>query len=164
MAKEFAAQRAVDVVERVPGSSPPISGGIAHVPSQTERNVLSSRRPGTAADVLACHGRTFDDVAANVSAELRPGQRPAGRTRDRIIRHVYLSEPDQMSRKVEVRTPLDVVAAARPGRTSTGVSRSPPGLQRRGQGGPELAPSVPIRRSAHHAMITPEMEDRDLTS
>jgi hypothetical protein len=38
-------------------------------------------------------------------ASLRPGPRSAGRSRDQIIRHVYINEPEQFSRKVEVRTP-----------------------------------------------------------
>ena len=40
---------------------------------------------------------------------LLPGARSAGRSREQIIRHTYGSEPEQLSRKVEVRTPLDVV-------------------------------------------------------
>ena len=42
-------------------------------------------------------------------AELRPQPRGGGRSRDQIIRHTCANEPEQFSRKVEVRTPLDVV-------------------------------------------------------
>ena len=46
---------------------------------------------------------------SRVSAELRPGPRSAGRSRDQIIRHVLATEPDQFSRKVEVRTSRELV-------------------------------------------------------
>jgi hypothetical protein len=166
MEREFAAQRSVEVVERVPGSSSTDFWGIAHVPSQIERDVLAPAALERRLDLLRATWAYFDDVAASVSAELRPGQRSAGRTRDQIIRHVYLSEPDQMSRKVEVRTPLDVVA-------------TPHGLADHRQAYLEAlrtynaegkpARSWPIqfliRRTAHHAMDHAwEMEDRDLSS
>ena len=51
----------------------------------------------------------FDDVTRRITAELRPGSRGGGRTREQIIRHVYGTEPQQLTRKVEVRTPPDVV-------------------------------------------------------
>ena len=101
---------------------------------------------------------------ARVSPELRPGSRGGGRSRDEIVRHVYLTEPDQFSRKVEVRTPFDAVL-------------TPDGLAAHRQayldairaynaeGKP--ARSWPIqflvRRTAHHAMDHAwELEDRDL--
>src|SRR5215207_9769034 len=105
----FARGREPTVVERVPGSSSTDFWGIAHVPSQIERAVLPSTDLERRLELLQACWAYFDDAAARVSAELRPGARSAGRTREQIIRHVYLNEPEQFSRKVEVRTPLDVV-------------------------------------------------------
>ena len=59
--------------------------------------------------VVAERAGLGDDAATRAAHELRPGSRSGGRSRDQIIRHVYLTEPDQLSRKVEIRTPLDVV-------------------------------------------------------
>ena len=166
MGKAFAKERDVEVVERVPGSSSTDFWGIAHVPSQIEREVLSAADLERRLDLLRATWGYFDDVAARVSAELRPGARSAGRSRDQIIRHVYLNEPDQFSRKVEVRTPLDVVA-------------TPDGLPKHRQAYLEAiraynaegkpARSWPIqflvRRTAHHVMDHAwELEDRDLTA
>ena len=163
LAAAFERARDVEVVERVPGSSSTDFWGIAHVPSQIEREVLSADDLERRLDLLRAGWATFDEVAARVSPELRPGARSAGRTRDQIIRHVYINEPEQMSRKVEVRTPREVVM-------------TPEGLAAHRQayldairaynaeGKP--ARSWPIqflvRRTAHHLMDHAwEMEDRD---
>ena len=107
--RAFAAATESEVVERVPGSSSTDFWGVAHVPSQIEREVLSTAELERRLDLLRATWSYFDDVAARVSGELRPGPRSAGRTRDQIVRHVYAGEADQFSRKVEVRTPIDVV-------------------------------------------------------
>ena len=93
-------------------------------------------------DLLQACWAYFDDVAARVSAELRPGPRSAGRTRDQIIRHVILNEPEQFSRKVEVRTPLRRRPhAGRPGEHRQAYLDGDPRLQRRGQAGPHAGRS-----------------------
>ncbi|MBA2631529.1 MAG: hypothetical protein H0U86_00780 [Chloroflexi bacterium] len=79
------------------------------MPSQTEREVLSAADVERRLDLLRACWAHFDDVARRVSTELRPQPRGGGRSRDQIIRHTYANEPEQFSRKVEVRTPLDVV-------------------------------------------------------
>jgi hypothetical protein len=106
MAGEFARAGEVEVVERVPGSSSTDFWGIAHVPSQVEREVLSEADLERRLELLRACWTYFDDAAARVSAELRPQPRGGGRDRNQIIRHVYANEPEQFSRKVEVRTPL----------------------------------------------------------
>ena len=105
----FARARDMMVVERVPGSSSTDFWGIAHVPSQIEGEVLSPADLERRLDLLCACWAYFDDMASRVSAELRPGPRSAGRSRDQIIRHVYGTEPANWSRKVGVRTELDVV-------------------------------------------------------
>jgi hypothetical protein len=111
MGSAFSREGDVEVVERVPGSSSTDFWGIAHVPSQIEQEVLSPAELERRLELLRACWANFDDVAARVSAELRPGSRSAGRSRDQIMRHVYLNEPEQWSRKVEVRTPFDAVLA-----------------------------------------------------
>jgi hypothetical protein len=102
----FKRARDVEVVERVPGSSSTDFWGIAHVPSEIEREVLSAGELERRLDLLQACWAYFDDVAARISDELRPGPRSAGRSHDQIVRHVYYNEPEQFSRKFEVRTPL----------------------------------------------------------
>jgi hypothetical protein len=163
MGRQFRQARDIEVVERVAGSSSTDFWGVAHVPSQIEREVLSPADLERRLELLRACWEYFDDVAGRVSAELRPGPRSAGRTRDQIIRHVRYNEPEQFSRKVEVRTPVEEVA-------------TPAGLAAHRQAYLEAirawnaegkaARSWPIqfliRRTAHHVMDHAwEMEDRD---
>jgi hypothetical protein len=163
MADEFARAGGLEVVEGVPGSSSTDFWGIAHVPSHIEREVLSPTDLERRLELLQACWAEFDGVAVSVSEELLPGPRSAGRSRDQIVRHVYYNEPEQFSRKVEVRTPVEVVltpeglaahrraylAAIRAYNVEGKPARSWP-LQ------------FLIRRTAHHVMDHAwEMEDRD---
>jgi hypothetical protein len=163
MAKDFARAHDVEVVERVPGSSSTDFWGIAHVPSEIEREVLSAPDLERRLDLLRACWAYFDDVAAHAAAELLPGPRSAGRSRDQIIRHVYANEPEQISRKVEVRTERDVVLTPR------GLAKHREeylAAIRAYNAESKAARTWPIqfliRRTAHHVMDHAwEMEDRD---
>jgi hypothetical protein len=163
MGSAFEQARDVEVVERVPGSSSTDFWGFAHVPSQIEAEVLVPADLERRLDLLRACWVYFDEVAASVSRELRPGSRSGGRSRDQIIRHVYINEPEQFSRKVEVRTERDVVL-------------SPDGLAAHRQeylaairaynaeGKPARTWPIQflVRRTAHHVMDHAwEMEDRN---
>ena len=144
LADAFARASQLDVVERVPGSSSTDFWGIAHVPSQVEREVAVVTELERRLDLLQACWAYFDDVATRVSSELLPGPRSAGRSRDQIVRHVYANEPEQFSRKVEVRTPQEVVL------TSDGLRAhraaylaAHPCVQRRRQARSDLADPVP---------------------
>jgi hypothetical protein len=163
LAKAFAKVGEVAVVERVPGSSSTDFWGIAHVPSQIEIDILRAADLERRLDLLRACWATFDEVAAGIDGALLPGPRSAGRTREQIIRHVYINEPEQMSRKVEIRTPPDAVM-------------TPDGLKdhrlaylaaiRAYNADGRPARTWPIqflvRRTAHHVMDHAwELEDRD---
>ena len=131
------------VVERVPGSSSTDFWGIAHVPSEIEREVLSSRdlerridaAPGLVG-LLPRHG-----FACLRGTSLGP--RSAGRTRERSSAMTTPPSPTTSgarSRSGPRGGRLDTGRASRP---SGGVSRCDPGLQRRGQAGAHLADPVP---------------------
>jgi hypothetical protein len=164
MARAFARSRELDVVERVPGSSSTDFWGIAHVPSQIEREVLSAPDLERRLEVLQATWAYFDDVAAHVSKDLRPGPRSAGRTREQIVRHVYANEPEQMSRKVEVRTPKEVVLTPK-GLAAHRQAYLDAIRAYNAEGKPARTWPIQflIRRTAHHAMDHAwEMEDRDI--
>jgi hypothetical protein len=112
LADEFARQGAFEVVERYTGNTSTDFWGVAHVTSETEREVLSAPDLERRLDLLQATWAYFDETAESVSRELRPGQRSAGRTREQIMRHVYANEPDQFSRKIEVRTPIEIALTA----------------------------------------------------
>jgi hypothetical protein len=164
LAAEFDRSTDLEVVEAVPGSSSTDFWGIAHVPSETEREVLPAKALERRLDLLRASWAYFDDVAERVSAELRPQPRGGGRTREQIIRHVYGNEPEQFSRKVEVRTPWEVVLA-NPKRLATHRQEYLDAIRAyNAEGKPARTWPIQflIRRTAHHAMDHAwEMEDRD---
>jgi hypothetical protein len=166
MGQAFERAGEVDIVERVPGSSSTDFWGIAHVPSQVEREVLAPADLERRLELLRACWAYFDATAERESGELRPGARGGGRSHDGIVRHVYVTEPSQFSRKVGVRTEFDVVM-------------TPPGLAQHREDYLEAirafnAEAKPartwpiqflVRRTAQHAMDHAwEIEDRASTS
>jgi len=159
----FAQATHVEVVERVPGSSSTDFWGIAHVPSQIERQVLSDADLERRLDLLRACWTYFDEAGARVSPELRPGSRGGGRSRDQILRHVYANEPGQFSRKVEVRTPLAVVL------TPDGLAQHREAYldairayNAEGKAARTWPIQFLVRRTAHHVMDHAwELQDRD---
>ena len=162
----FEKARDLQVVERVPGQSSTDFWGIAHVPSEIEREVLSDKELERRLSLLQATWDYFDDVSARVSAELARGPRGGGRTRDEIIRHVYASERHNFWRKAAIReedgvrlTPEELAAhrvrfldAIRDYNAEGKAARSYP-IQ------------FLIRRTAQHATDHAwELEDRDLTA
>jgi hypothetical protein len=163
LGSEFARQGAVEIVERVPGSSSTDFWGIAHVPSLIEDEVLPSAELERRLTLLRATWSYFDDLVGGVAGELLPAGRTYGRTAEQIARHVYIGEPEQFSRKVEVRT-------------DPGVVMTPDGLAahreayldaiRAWNAEGKRARTWPIqfliRRTAHHVMDHAwELEDRD---
>ena len=166
LADAFKRQRSIDVVERYIGNSSTDYWGIAHVPSETERERLPIADLEPRLALLNACWAHFDDVAARVSAELRPGPRGGGWTRDELIRHVHVNESQQFTRKVEVRTPREVILTP----DGRAVHRQATldairAYNAEGRGaGRTWSIQFLIRRIAHHVMDHAwEMEDRDLT-
>ena len=71
------------------------------------------------------------EVAARVSAESRPGARSSSRPRDSILRHVYGTEPHNLSATVEARTALDTVLTPH-GLAANRAARHGPRVRARG--------------------------------
>jgi hypothetical protein len=161
----FKREGAVEVVELVPGSSSTDFWGVAHVPSEFEREVLTGKDFERRLDLLQACWDYFDNVAARVSKDLRLGKRDGGRSRDQMIPHVYASERHNFWRKVgireddEVRLTREELAAHRAEYVAAIRAHNAEGKPAR---------SYPIqfliRRTAQHTMDHAwEMEDRDLT-
>jgi hypothetical protein len=166
LGEAFANAGELTVVERVPGSSSTDFWGIAHVPSDIEREVLAPSDLERRLDLLQACWAHFDHVAAHVSAELRPGARGGGRSREVIIRHVIVNEPEQFSRKVGVRTPRDVVLTpdglAEHRRAYLDAIRA---WNAEGRPARTWPIQFLVRRTAQHVMDHAwELEDRDLTA
>jgi hypothetical protein len=164
LASAFKRGGPMQVVERVPGSSSTDFWGIAHVPSEIEREVLSSKALERRLTVLEATWAYFDAIASRVSADLIPQPRGrGGRTRDQIIRHTYGTEPEQLSRKVEVRTPLEMVLT--PGGLAVHREAYLDAIRAyNAEGKPARTWPIQflIRRTAHHVMDHAwELEDRD---
>jgi hypothetical protein len=166
LGKKLAAHRDVEIVERVTGSGSADYWGIAHVPSEVERKVLPLPELERRLTLLEACWSYFDATAERVSADLRRGPRGGGWTRDEIIRHVHLNEPEQFTRKVEVRTPREFMLTA-DGRAEHREATLDAITAYNAEG--KAARSWPIqfliRRIAHHVMDHAwEMEDRDLST
>lgn len=166
LADEFARQRDPKVVERVTGSGSADYWGIAHVPSELEREVLALDELERRLELLRACWSYFDEVAGRVSAELRLGPRGGGWSRDEIIRHVHLNEAGQFTRKVEVRTPRELMLV--PDGRAAHREATLDAIRAYNAEGRIAGRSWPIqfliRRIAHHLMDHAwEMEDRDLT-
>jgi len=98
-----------EVIERVPGSSSTDFWGVAHVPSEAERAILEPSELERRLTLVRACWAAFDAISSTAPSELLPGPRSAGRSRDEIIRHVVVNEPEQFTRKVGVRTPRERV-------------------------------------------------------
>jgi hypothetical protein len=164
LADELAGAGEAEVVERVAGSSSTDFWGMAHVPSQIEREVLDAADLERRLDLLQAAWDYFDEVAAQVSEDLAKGPRGGGRSREEIVRHVYASERHNWWRKVGIReedglrlTP-DELAGHR--RTYLDAVRA---YNAEGRPARTWPIQFLIRRTGHHVTDHAwEMEDRDL--
>ena len=133
------------------------------MPSEIERAVLPVPDLERRLDLLRACWASFDDIAADAPAELRPGSRNGGRSKDEIIRHVYGTEPSQFSRKIEVRTPFEVVMTP-DGLAAHRAAYLDAIRAWNAEGKPARTWPIQflIRRTAHHVMDHAwEIEDRD---
>ena len=162
MSSELGLEHKLEVVERVPGSSSTDYWGIAHVPSQIERKVLPPTDLERRLALLQACWAYFDDTVARITGDLRPGPRGGGWAREEIIRHVYANEPEQFSRKVEVRTPKEVVLTTE-GRAAHRLAYLDAIRLYNSESKPARTWPIQflIRRTAHHVMDHAwELEDR----
>src|SRR5262245_36160165 len=97
----LATQTDLDIIGRYRGTGSTDFWGISFAPSPLDRKPFDAPTFDRQARLLRAAWAEFDQTAARVSAELRPGVRGGGRSRDRIVRHVLENEGDNFSKRVK---------------------------------------------------------------
>jgi hypothetical protein len=162
---DLAAQTEPAIIDRYQGTGSTDFWGISFAPSPLDREPYDAPTFERQVSLLRAAWAEFDETAARVSAELRPGVRGGGRSRDRIIRHVLANEGDSFSKRVQAPSELDDLLT--PGGLARHRDRYVEAMRDwYAQGKPLGNWTVPylLRHTAYHALDhTWEMQDRDLT-
>jgi hypothetical protein len=139
--------------------------GISFAPSPLDRLPFDAPTFDRQVRLLRAAWAEFDETAARVSAELRPGVRGGGRSRDKIIHHVLANEGEEFSRRVDAKSELADVLRSR------GLARHRDRFVEAmrawyEEGKPLGKWTIPylLRHTAYHVLDhTWEMQDRDLS-
>jgi hypothetical protein len=162
---ELAAQTNVDVIGRYPGTGSTDFWGISFAPSPLDREPFDEPTFDRQVALLRAAWAEFDETAARVSTELRPGVRGGGRSRDQIVRHVLANEGEEFAKRVKARSELADLQT--PGGLALHRDRFVDAMRAWYVEGKPLGKwTVPylLRHTAYHALDhTWEMQDRDMT-
>jgi hypothetical protein len=165
MAGEFDAAGPLEIVEDRVGPGSTDFWGISFAPSPLDREPFDAPTFDRQVRLLRSAWTEFDETAARVSAELRPGVRGGGRSRDQIVRHVLANEGGDFSKRVKAKSELDDLLA--PGGLALHRDRFVDAMRAwYAEGKPLGNWTIPylLRHTAYHALDhTWEMQDRDLT-
>ena len=164
---ELERQPTVRVVARHTGTGSTDFWGISFAPSAEDREPGDDATFERRLSLLRAAWAEFDDVADRVSADLRPGPRGGGRSRDEIVGHVLRVESGDFARRVNVPEP-DAWEALLPAKGRAAHRDAFVEAMRawRAEGKPLGKWTVPylLRHSAYHVLDHAwEMEDRDLS-
>jgi hypothetical protein len=162
---ELSAETDAAVIGRHAGTGSTDFWGISFAPSALDREPFDAPTFERGAALLRAAWAEFDDTVARVSAELRPGPRGGGRSRDRIVQHVLANEGGDFSPRVKVPSELEDLM------TTEGLARHRVAFVDAmrawyAEGKPLGKWTVPylLRHTAFHVLDhTWEMQDRDLT-
>jgi hypothetical protein len=165
LADEFRAAGEMAVVERLDGTGMTDFYGLSFRSAGSEQEPISDAACERKIALLRASWTYFDDVAGQVSAELRRGPRGGGRDRDKILYHANGAEIQEFAKKVGVITPLD--AWRRPVDLRAhrdAFSAAIRDYNARGASARTWTVQFVIRHSAYHMLDHAwEMEDRDLS-
>ena len=163
---EFDRAGRLKVVEDCVGTGSTDFWGISFSPCSLETEPMSKAELDRKIALLRACWAFFDDVAANVSAEMRKGPRGGGRDRDVIIRHTVRTESEDFAKRLGLRIPergaLEPKALRRYREDYIATMRA----YNDGEGKRMRSWNLPflIRHSAFHTMDHAwEMQDKDLT-
>jgi hypothetical protein len=164
LGSELAAQTDPDIIGRYPGVGSTDFWGISFAPSPLDREPFDAPTFERQARLLRAAWAEFDETAVRVSAELRPGVRGGGRSRDRIIQHVLGQEGGDFSRRVGAPAEGDLET---PAELAEHRDRFVDAMRAwYAEGKPLGNWTIPylLRHTAYHVLDhTWEMQDRDLT-
>jgi len=156
LGSELATQTDPEIIGRYPGVGSTDFWGISFAPSPLDREPFDGPTFDRRARLLRGAWAEFDETAARVSAELRPGVRGGGRSRDRIIQHVTGQEGADFSKRVGA-----------PAELAEHRDRFVEAMRAWHEEGKPLGNwTIPylVRHTAYHVLDhTWEMQDRDLT-
>jgi hypothetical protein len=165
LGSELESQTDPEIIGRYPGTGSTDFWGISFAPSPIDREPFDAPIFDRQVRLLRSAWTEFDETAARVSAELRPGVRGGGRSRDQIVRHVLANEGGDFSKRVKAKSELDDLLA--PGGLALHRDRFVDAMRAwYAEGKPLGNWTIPylLRHTAYHALDhTWEMQDRDLT-
>ncbi len=165
LGSELETQTEVDVIGRYPGTGSTDFWGISFAPSPLDREPFDAPAFDRQVRLLRSAWAELDETAARVSAELRPGARGGGRSRDGIVRHVLANEGGDFSKRVQAKSELEDLLT--PGGLAHHRDRYVEAMRAwYAEGKPLGKWTIPylLRHTAYHVLDhTWEMQDRDLT-
>jgi len=165
LGSQLTTQTNLDIIGRYPGVGSTDFWGISFAPSPLDREPFDAPKFDRQVRLLRAAWAEFDETAARVSAELRPGVRGGGRSRDQIIRHVLANEGEDFSRRVQAKSEL--VDLLTPSGLAQHRDRFVEAMRAWYKEGKPLGKwTIPylLRHTAYHVLDhTWEMQDRDLT-
>ncbi len=166
LGKELPDDPKLTVIGQYTGTGSTDFWGISFAPSELDRVPFDEATFERGVRLLRAAWAEFDEIAARVSADLRPGPRGGGRDRDRIIRHVRATEGGDFSKRVKVPTELEELST--PKKRAAHRDRYVDAMRAWYAAGQPLGNwTIPylLRHTAYHTLDHAwEMEDRDLTS
>jgi len=162
---ELEAQTDLEVIGRYPGTGSTDFWGISFAPSPLDREPFDAPAFDRQVSLLRAVWTEFDETAARVSADLRPGARGGGRSRDQIVRHVLANEGGDFSKRVQAKSELEDLLT--PGGLAHHRDRYVEAMRAwYAEGKPLGKWTIPylLRHTAYHNLDHAwEMQDRDLT-
>jgi hypothetical protein len=166
MGTEFEQQSRPTIVAHHAGTGSTDFWGISFAPSAEDHAPVDEATFERRLALLQAAWAEFDEVAARVSEELRPGPRGGGRSRDAIIRHVLVVEGSDFSARVKVPTDFEDPATRTPAHRKRHRERfveAMRGWRKENEPiGRTWTLSYLLRHAAYHVLDhTWEMEDRD---
>lgn len=165
LGSELASQTEPETIGRYQGVGSTDFWGISFAPSPLDREPYDAPTFDRGVRLLRAAWAEFDETAARVSADLRPGPRGGGRSRDEIVRHVLANEGGEFSRRVGA--PFEPDELRTPGDLAEQRDRFVDAMRGWYIAGKPLGKwTVPylLRHTAYHVLDhTWEMQDRDLT-
>src|SRR5262245_37078466 len=165
LGSELAAQTEPEIIDRYQGTGSTDFWGISFAPSPLDREPFDAARFERQVRLLRAAWAEFDDTAAQVSEDLRPGGRGGGRSRQQIVRHVLGNEGHEFAKRVKQPSELDDLLS--PGGLEAHRDRYVEAMRAWYEAGRPLGNwTIPylLRHTANHALDhTWEVQDRDLT-